>query len=294
MQRKRGFTLIELLVVIAIIAILAAILFPVFARAREAARKATCMSNLKQITLAALMYAQDYDEALPAVTALTGYCASAHPVEPANRYTTSFGGLGTLDFWQLADVLGPYVKSLDLFDCSTLIRRVPGFKLETVVLTAGPAIGVRKVGAAVVEDVTTHTGSYAWLCGHYDTANPPASNTNGSVGGMWDLLYYGVNLISADDYRNPQEFFACGNSVGLFDNPVWKPVAMCYSLACHDGYSYEYAVKHIQPPEIFGPAELPIIPVSTPVGFVDGHVKYIRMMFWEYVTLLALNTNQIQ
>jgi prepilin-type N-terminal cleavage/methylation domain-containing protein/prepilin-type processing-associated H-X9-DG protein len=62
---RRGFTLIELLVVIAIIAILAAILFPVFAQAREAARKATCQSNLKQIGEAVLMYAQDYDETLP-------------------------------------------------------------------------------------------------------------------------------------------------------------------------------------------------------------------------------------
>jgi len=59
---RRGFTLIELLVVIAIIAILAAILFPVFARAREKARQASCMSNLKQIMLGSLMYAQDYDE----------------------------------------------------------------------------------------------------------------------------------------------------------------------------------------------------------------------------------------
>ncbi len=61
-MRRRGFTLIELLVVIAIIAILAAILFPVFARAREKARQTSCLSNLKQIGLAALMYAQDYDE----------------------------------------------------------------------------------------------------------------------------------------------------------------------------------------------------------------------------------------
>ncbi len=61
-MRRKGFTLIELLVVIAIIAILAAILFPVFARARENARKANCLSNLKQIGSAAMMYAQDYDE----------------------------------------------------------------------------------------------------------------------------------------------------------------------------------------------------------------------------------------
>ena len=61
-RKPRGFTLIELLVVIAIIAILAAILFPVFARAREAARKTSCLSNMKQIGLAAMMYVQDYDE----------------------------------------------------------------------------------------------------------------------------------------------------------------------------------------------------------------------------------------
>src|SRR5215831_4161841 len=63
---RRGFTLIELLVVIAIIAILAAILFPVFAQAREKARQASCLSNQKQQGLAILMYSQDYDELFPA------------------------------------------------------------------------------------------------------------------------------------------------------------------------------------------------------------------------------------
>ena len=64
---RKGFTLIELLVVIAIIAILAAILFPVFAKAREKARQSSCLSNTKQVGLAIMQYAQDYDERLPAM-----------------------------------------------------------------------------------------------------------------------------------------------------------------------------------------------------------------------------------
>ena len=63
-MRRNAFTLIELLVVIAIIAILAAILFPVFAQAREKAKQTSCLSNIKQINTASLMYAQDYDENL--------------------------------------------------------------------------------------------------------------------------------------------------------------------------------------------------------------------------------------
>ncbi|MCX7599849.1 MAG: DUF1559 domain-containing protein [Armatimonadetes bacterium] len=74
MSRPRvGFTLIELLVVIAIIAILAAILFPVFARAREKARQTSCLSNVKQIALAMMMYAQDYDECYMVVDHVIGY-----------------------------------------------------------------------------------------------------------------------------------------------------------------------------------------------------------------------------
>jgi prepilin-type N-terminal cleavage/methylation domain-containing protein len=74
MRRHIGFTLIELLVVIAVIAILAAIMYPVFAHARESARKTTCLSNLKQIGLSAIMYVDDYDETLPSAT-ISWWCA---------------------------------------------------------------------------------------------------------------------------------------------------------------------------------------------------------------------------
>ncbi len=76
---RKGFTLIELLVVIAIIAILAAILFPVFARARDSATRTQCLNNLKQITLGVLMYAQDYDETMPSAMNVP-----SGPTEPTN------------------------------------------------------------------------------------------------------------------------------------------------------------------------------------------------------------------
>lgn len=100
-RRVIGFTLIELLVVIAIIAILAAILFPVFARAREKARQASCQSNLKQIALGVLMYAQDYDERFPC----TPYWQCGRP---NNTRTTR---------WYAA--IYPYVKNQQLFTCPT-------------------------------------------------------------------------------------------------------------------------------------------------------------------------------
>ena len=80
-RRPRAFTLIELLVVIAVIAILAAILFPVFAQAREKARQAACLSNIKQIGIAVHLYAQDYDETLP------GSGATTDPISDSNDLT---------------------------------------------------------------------------------------------------------------------------------------------------------------------------------------------------------------
>jgi len=98
-HRKRkvaGFTLIELLVVVAIIAVLAAILFPVFARARENARRSSCMSNEKQLGLGTLMYSQDYDERLPPYS--------------SGQYNSNVKGN-----WM--DMIYPYVKNDQVFFC---------------------------------------------------------------------------------------------------------------------------------------------------------------------------------
>jgi prepilin-type N-terminal cleavage/methylation domain-containing protein len=99
---KQAFTLIELLVVIAIISILAAILFPVFARARENARRTSCVSNGKQMGIAAMMYVQDYDETYP-----------------RNQQTKD--GSPTA-YWYWGNLLQPYVKNTKVFNCPSTTR----------------------------------------------------------------------------------------------------------------------------------------------------------------------------
>ncbi len=114
--RNYGFTLIELLVVIAIIAILAAILFPVFAQAREKARAVSCLSNTKQIGLATMMYTQDYDEKII-------------PVFEANPNGSDFLQAAECNpksgFHTWVDLAEPYVKSLALWQCPSEVGDPP-------------------------------------------------------------------------------------------------------------------------------------------------------------------------
>jgi prepilin-type N-terminal cleavage/methylation domain-containing protein/prepilin-type processing-associated H-X9-DG protein len=110
---RKAFTLIELLVVIAIIAILAAILFPVFGRARENARRSSCMSNLKQIGLGTMQYAQDYDEKLyPHRFNLAAGTTNSLASQPGSQIS---GTALQREFWPA--LLQPYIKSWQIFVC---------------------------------------------------------------------------------------------------------------------------------------------------------------------------------
>lgn len=114
-QKRLAFTLIELLVVIAIIAILAAILFPVFARAREKALQISCLSNLKQISTAMQMYAQDYDEWMPAVN-FANYPNGLWRSPIWNQYGWGYMWIP----------LQPYIKNIQIYACPAARLQILG------------------------------------------------------------------------------------------------------------------------------------------------------------------------
>ena len=116
MMFKKGFTLIELLVVIAIIAILAAILFPVFAQARDKARQSSCLSNVKQIATAIILYTDDYDEQYPASAD-----QDAGALIPAG-----WGNMLVTNAHAVQEQLHPYVKNYSLYVCPSASRLTQG------------------------------------------------------------------------------------------------------------------------------------------------------------------------
>ena len=140
-SRKSGFTLIELLVVIAIIAILAAILFPVFARAREKARANTCLSNVKQLTLGILMYVNDYDERMP-------FCIASWFSTPS---------------WMAT--IYPYIKNAQLYQCPS--RPTAGTTGEMI---PGTTTSFSR-GYGIIAD-TGYEGTRTHLLGHRCVPGP--------------------------------------------------------------------------------------------------------------------------
>lgn len=161
-MKNRGFTLIELLVVIAIIAILAAILFPVFARAREKARQSSCLSNVKQIVLGVLMYAQDYDERLP--------------------YASTWGDLPWHTYLQ------PYIKNNQILTCPSKPKLTQGYGWNYQnfgSITGDPLYGAGSSLASIISPSETiligDNPDSDWGTGGVDIYGPYQLNPIGSI-----------------------------------------------------------------------------------------------------------------
>ena len=215
-MKKSAFTLIELLVVIAIIAILAAILFPVFAQAREKARAISCISNTKQIGLGLIMYSQDYDEQL--VPAWIGYP------------TVGFPGNAR---WM--DVVQPYVKNTQIFSCpdtQTLYSQVSNGNV------------VNSVESKTGKTFYTENGGYALNTSYFNdpNAHPPtpipdvAQNASRSLAS----LALPAGTIWVVDFRNNPGSFQCVWQTinGNFPQPPICTTANPRTLGC-GGYLAE-------------------------------------------------------
>jgi prepilin-type N-terminal cleavage/methylation domain-containing protein len=154
-SRRSGFTLIELLVVITIIAILAAILFPVFAQAREKARQTSCLSNLRQIGTAFSLYTQDYDERLP---------------DRRDLKSAFLGGYQPWSTWPPSDpraawaavVLEPYVRSSSLWSCASV---------------AGSTLGAAPQVRQAITSAPNAPATYYWLW-RFDRPDDPVPLDN--------------------------------------------------------------------------------------------------------------------
>jgi prepilin-type N-terminal cleavage/methylation domain-containing protein/prepilin-type processing-associated H-X9-DG protein len=205
MKQRSGFTLIELLVVIAIIAILAAILFPVFARARENARKSSCMSNVKQLAIGVTMYLQDYDE--------TFFMRRQEP-----------GGTPTICWYPLSSqptyLLEPYVKNTKIFQCPSLPGYAVGYGYN---LCLGPAVTLSRVEQ--VADLVV-LGDDQFGAGWY---YPPSQGTSGfganfckTPGTVTTGVQWGVNAPYGRHSDGVNIAFADGHAKWIKPEKLWN------------------------------------------------------------------------
>ena len=254
MNRSRGFTLIELLVVIAIIAILAAILFPVFAQAREKARAISCLSNEKQMGLGLIQYSQDNDEQV--VPSWTGalYTATATPTAlPGN---VNFPGTGR---WM--DVIQPYVKNTQIFtdpDSNTKYVAVPS---GSTVASTDPASGTA---------YRNENGGYAMNTAYFDdtavSVHPPTPIGDQPVPPAYRSVVLSqvpdpAGTVWVMDFQNHQDSFQC-NWASVASQPAICTTASPRTLGC-GGYLAELHQGR------------------TNVLFCDGHAKAVTL---DYLT----------
>jgi len=189
-KSTEGFTLIELLVVIAIISILSAILFPVFARARESARRASCLSNLKQMGLATMMYVQDYDETYP------------------NSFTDAVANSN----WMV--LLQPYTKSNQLYYCPSFSRAASESSLAIyrAGYGANAMIFQRPTGKSGIWNAISIPGNDYYIPSPKLAAiNFPASTYMIMDSGSYDAIAYGGTLSAL--HGSGQEYLPGSGSI---------------------------------------------------------------------------------
>jgi len=240
-SQKHAFTLIELLVVIAIIAILAAILFPVFARARESARRASCLSNLKQIGLGIMMYVQDYDEKYPAANITIEQT-------PPNGY---YWGSGTGWFWQ--QTIYPYTKDLNILRCPSATLQLSdaadgpryyayNYGANMMIMRdgryfpGGSSAGSNPKPPVSMAAINSASTTYLIMDGGYYRMDPPHIVTSASG---WGWLPGGGAAGDTGYYRNTEHdgrhfdgvnlAFADGHAKWLKSNIVYNEAKKCTS-----------------------------------------------------------------